>query len=214
MNATDFSDLLQSSAVALGWEVRVEPNYVARTFKGRQDDISPLPSGQAVGLQLGDFPVLVSTLRLEDRETLQARLKALHGQMVIARSFMRTEQIINAHIFLCATESGDGDWLSVRDIAERDEAVCRKLVWLPATTSLQQSYRAFLERTFMARPWDTGGTVLDARLDHSQALVQRVLVKSGLTPALAESWEDIVRDQGDDPDAMVKKIVDLMEKAE
>jgi hypothetical protein len=214
MNATDFSELLLASAGTLGWEAKVEPNYVARTFKGRQDDISPLPSGQAVGLQLGDYPVLVSTLQLEDRETLQARLKALHGQMVIARSFMRAEQIINAHIFLCATESGEGDWLSVRDIAERDEAVCRKLVWLPATTSLEQSYSAFLERTFMARPWDIGSTVLDAPLDHNQALVQRVLVKSGLTPALAEIWEEIVRDESDDPEVMVNKIVDAMEKAE
>lgn len=214
MNANDFSELLLASAGTLGWAARVEPNYVARTFKGRKDDISPLPSGQAVGLQLGDYPVLVSTLQLEDRDKLQTRLKALHGQMVIARSFMRTEQIINAHIFLCATESGDGDWLSVRDIAERDEAVCRKLVWLPATTSLEQSYSAFLERTFMARPWDAGSAVLDAPLDHNQALVQRVLVKTGLTPALADLWEQIVRDESDDPEVMVNKIVDVMEKAE
>ena len=42
------------------------------------------------------------------------------------------------------------DWLPFSAKVERDEAICRKLVWLPETTSVE----AFLDRTMLARPWE------------------------------------------------------------
>ena len=210
MTLAEFRTRLLATARDQGWEAREEPKYMSRTFRDRDDDISPLPQSRAIGLQLGDYPVLIATLRLEDRAALGKALKALHGQMVIARSHMAVDQIINAHILLCATEAGEGDWEAVIDIAERDETVCRKLVWMPNADDIDASYRAFVDRTFLAQPWETGDQVTDAPLDHNVTLVQRVLVDCGLKPAIADRWEALAQLHESDPDTLIARLVDTM----
>ena len=42
------------------------------------------------------------------------------------------------------------EWLPFSAKVERDEAICRKLVWFPGTISVE----AFLDRTMLARPWE------------------------------------------------------------
>jgi hypothetical protein len=211
MTLAEFCDRTLAAAKGVGWTASRADDYAARSFPSSDEEISPLRSGEVVGLQLGSYPVLAATLQLNDRAALTARLKALHGQVVIARSYMRPAEVINAHLFLCATESGVGDWESIVDIAERDESVCRKVVWVPALEDLDQSFDAFIARTFLARPWDGGDAVLDAPLDHNRNVVQSALVTAGLDPAMAMRWEQLVEKTTDDPDVLVAKLVALME---
>lgn len=211
MTLTEFCDRVLEAAERAGWTANRTDDYAARSFPSSNDEISPLKPGEVIGLQLGSYPVLAATLQLNDRAALTARLKALHGQVVIARSYMRPAEVINAHLFLCATESGVGDWESIVDIAERDESVCRKVVWVPALDDLDKSFDAFVGRTFLARPWDGGDAVLDAPLDHNRNVVQSALVTAGLDPAMAMRWEQLVDKNTDDPDVLVAKLVALME---
>ena len=211
MTLAEFCDRVLDAAKGAGWAASRVDDYAARRFPSGDDEVSPLKSGEVVGLQLGDYPVLAATLQLNDRATLTARLKALHGQVVIARAYMRPPEVINTHLFLCATESGVGDWESIVDIAERDESVCRKVVWVPALENLDQSFDAFVARTFLARPWEGGDAVLDAPLDHNRNVVQNALVAAGLDAAMAVRWEQLVDKNTDDPDVLVEKLVALME---
>ncbi|WP_428153851.1 ABC-three component system middle component 1 [Brevundimonas sp.] len=211
MTLTEFCDRVLDAATGAGWTANRVDDYAARRFPSGDDEVSPLKSGEVVGLQLGDYPVLAATLHLNDRAALAARLKSLHGQVVIARAYMRPHEVINTHLFLCATESGAGDWESIVDIAERDESVCRKVVWVPPSENVDQSFDAFVSRTFLARPWEGGDAVLDAPLDHNRNVVKSALVAAGLDAAMAVRWEQLVDKNTDDPDVLVEKLVALME---
>ena len=104
-------DKLLASAQALGWPATIEPDFVSPRFRGRQDpSAAPLP-GTTIGLRLGAYPVLVAPIALTTSDQMQTSLRALHNQMVIARSYMRAEEVINAHIMLCVTATNaQADW--------------------------------------------------------------------------------------------------------
>jgi hypothetical protein len=62
--------------------------------------------------------------------------------------------VANITIF-CVAPLGSIDQKAWNDLAakvERDDLVCRKLVWLPRW--LLEDVDVFLDRTFLARPWD------------------------------------------------------------
>jgi len=62
--------------------------------------------------------------------------------------------VVNIVMF-CIAPSGHQDqpeWKMMAGQFERDDLVCRKLVWLPS--SGLDNARNFLDRTFLARPWD------------------------------------------------------------
>lgn len=199
-----FSGRLRASAVALGWEVSVVDSFTARQFRGRADATEKsLPQG-AIGLRLGDYPVLVASIQLGDLADMQASLRDLHTQMVIARSYMAAEEVINAHIMLCALAPDPlQDWRRSLDLAERDETVCRKLIWIPDPDDLDRSYDLFAARTFLATPWKSALSAQSAPLDSNQGLVLRTLVKHGLSQAAASRWTSLASQLRDDPDNLV-----------
>lgn len=47
------------------------------------------------------------------------------------------------------------EWIALAAEIERNDRVCRKLVWLPPGTAERsnESVRSFLGRSFLARPW-------------------------------------------------------------
>jgi hypothetical protein len=204
MNAWDLRDRLVASAEALGWTVTAMPEFTQLRFRGRADDSSaPLPR-EAHGLRLGAYPVIVAPVALGAVDAMRAYLRPLHNQMVIARSYMRPEEVINAHLLLCAIDPvRDKDWRNAVDFAERDETVCRKIVWIPDAAALDASYDDFLARTFMASPWRRANERLNAPLDNNQGLAQRVLTSHGLSGAEAARWVETVNTLKGDPEAMV-----------
>jgi hypothetical protein len=195
-------DKLVASAKSIGWPATIEPDFASPKFRGRQD-VSPasLPAIK-FGLRLGAYPVLVAPIALNNTDGMQASLKALHNQMVIARSYMRAEEVINAHIMLCVIETDSkADWRGIIDLAERDETVCRKVVWMPDTDRVDNSYEEFLARTFLAQPWRSLQAILNAPLDHNEGLAERILVRHGLSVPTAQRWVELAETYKDDPDA-------------
>jgi len=210
-----FKEHLLASASALNWPAQIEASFTSNKFRGR-DDVSgiPLPGG-VLGLRLGDYPVIVAAVVLDSKEDMVKALRALHNQMVIARSYMRAEEVINAHIMICADVMDSRvDVQGIVDLAERDETVCRKLVWIPKEDSVTASFRKFLARTFLARPWSSVDAVFDAPLDHNQGLIERILVKHGLTESAATKWVHLAALHKDDPEEMIPQLVAAGKQAE
>lgn len=214
MTPTILRDKLAQSAVALGWAVSEAPAFTSSHFRGRTDDPrSGLPK-ISFGLRLGAFPVLVAPITLEGIDEMKLALRALHSQMVIARSYMRPEEVINAHIMLCATSTSElADWRQVVDFSERDETVCRKVIWIPQADALKASYAAFLARTFLATPWLAAETTLNAPLDRNRRLAQRTLIRHGLSEAAAERWVLLAEQYGGDPDTLVAQLAQTRSEA-
>lgn len=220
MNAENLRDRLLDSAASLGWSATLVPEFTRARFRGREDESDVALPKEIYGLRLGDYPVLVAPILLGSVDEMQIALRQLHSQMVIARSYMRAEEVINAHIMLCAVNSpspaagGDapgGDWRGAVDLAQRDENVCRKIIWIPDTNAVEASYARFLGRTFLAMPWHAAAQVLNAPLDQNQNLVERMLVAHGLSAETAAQWTRLTEELRDDPDALVAALVSAME---
>jgi len=221
MNAEILRDKLLDSASSLGWPAAPVPEFTRARFRGREDESGVALPKEVYGLRLGDYPVLVAPILLGTVDEMQTALRQLHSQMVMARSYMRAEEVINAHIMLCAVnppsaEAGDeplgGDWRGAVDLAQRDETVCRKIIWIPDANAVDASYARFLGRTFLAMPWHAAHQVLNAPLDQNENLVERTLVAHGLAGKAAAKWARLADELEDDPDALVAALVSAMEE--
>jgi hypothetical protein len=207
-----FSERLCASAIGLGWEASVVNAFAARQFRGRTEVTEKSLPNDAIGLRLGDYPVLVASIELGNLADMQASLRSLHTQMVIARSYMAAEEIINAHIMLCAQAPDPlQDWRRALDLVERDESVCRKLIWTPNLDNLDQSYKLFAARTFLATPWKTAPSIQSAALDRNQGLVLSTLEKHGLSRAAAAQWIGLASQIKDDPDNLAAAVTTARE---
>lgn len=83
------------------------------------------------------------------------------------------------------------------DLLERDETVCRKVVWIPQKTDVPGSFDTFLGRTFLAMPWANADFVSGAPLDETYELAERILEKHGLDKKVARQWvikADLLKD--------------------
>jgi hypothetical protein len=209
---------LMKAARAIGWAAADEPSYVSKRFRGRDEDVEVLLPPSARGLRLGRYPVLVSTIALDSSEAVVQQLQTVHNQMVLARSFMRAHEVIDAHIFLVASPpTKTADWVQLIDLVERNESVCRKIVWLPHSLDMDQSYQNFVDRTFLAQPWNATNVQDNAPLDQNEKLVQRVLEQQGLSAAAAAEWVSLADrnldlEQPLDSDEFVDQVVAAMEK--
>lgn len=212
MTAEELCDRLLATATNWGWTAELVPEFVSSKFRGRPDASTAALPELAYGIRLGAYPAIVAPITLGTKIEMQDALRLLHSQLVIARSYMSRSEIINAHIFLCAVNpSLDTDWRTVIDIAERDESVCRKVIWLPDPSNLDQSYAHFRARTFLAAPWESATELHDAPLDQVQGLAATLLKQAGLSEALAPLWIDIVSQTSEDPDTMVERLVQANE---
>lgn len=207
MTAQDLRDRLFASAHALGWSHEEVPAFVSPQFRGRTDaSAASIPN--IFGIRLGAYPAIVASVTLGSPADMQEALKPLHSQMVIARSYMSPAELINAHILLCATDaSPEADWRKALDLAERDETVCRKLIWLPDPKNFGASYEDFRNRTFLAAPWEAANERSDASLDLAQGLAATLLVEAGLTRKVADEWIEIVNQPEQDSGAMIERLV-------
>jgi len=212
MTAEDLRDRLLASAAGLGWEAELAPDLVSRQFRGRPDASTAALPELAYGIRLGAYPVIVAPITLGTKSEMLDTLRVLHSQLIIARSYMARDEVINAHIFLCAINPNpDADWRTVIDIAERDESVCRKVIWVPDPNNLDQSYADFRARTFLAAPWEGVAEQHDAPLDQVQGLAETLLIRAGLPKAVAPIWIEIVGQAAEDADTMVERLVQARE---
>lgn len=110
-----------------------------------------------------------------DPAAVQERLRRYHYQALIARSWLGAKGE-DLQLFLVGPAGADAkpEWRRVAHQIERNERVCRKVVWLPpADGSIEASLAFFLSRTYLARPWK-GGAARQEALDRMAHLFSTI----------------------------------------
>lgn len=190
MTLEEFADRLVAEGSRIGWTVREDSTLVADRFRGREtSDEAKLPR-ERTGRWLGDYPVILAPLDLSPDASFAAQLRALHAQVLIARSYVPPRNIVDMHLFLLThADRLSVEQLAVIDRLERDEAICRKQVCV-IQADLDKSFGLFIERTFLARPWGAAltGRRREFQLDQPAALVKEILVGAGLSGSAADAW--------------------------
>lgn len=205
--------LLVARAAALELTAEVRPNYSSGIFAGGSDTPSArlepgdLPN-HARGLQVGRFPVLLTLLpEAASEEALRDVIRRVRNQCVVARSYLSPSSALDLHAILIGPRGSEGvdRWRSLALIAERDERVARKLVWLrPVEAGADEaSFDEFSKRTFLARPWVTDAVFSMAPLDN----VSRAAALGEIPRDIAGEWIRLASEPGLEPDALVEQLV-------
>jgi hypothetical protein len=211
-----FHELLLQGAKALGSDVTPAPTEwtgpalnteVLRSASGRspsQRHEKDLPSSVAA-FRIDGTPLLIGGISGPPTMAVVAdQIRRYRNQAAIAQSWLGREGP-NLQLFLIAPEGALGhplrSWLQVAATIEADDRICRKLIWLFDGPPTVQSALQFLERTFVATPWDKEERI-KAQLDQ--------MADVGLPPG----WQVIADDEDLDAEAVVNKLVDLEGDAE
>jgi len=130
--------MLTARAAMLDLPVQAKPDYASAVFAGGGDsasarlEASELP-GHVRGIQIGRYPILVGLLpEAGNEEALKDAIRRIRNQAVVARSYLSPAAALDLHAILLGPRGSEGvdRWRSLALLAERDERVARKLVWL------------------------------------------------------------------------------------
>lgn len=205
--------LLALRAAALDLAVGSKPSYAGQLFSGGGDtpsarlEPSDLPN-HVRGMQIGRYAVLLTLLpQAPDEDGIGEVLRRVRNQCVVARSYLSPAAALDLHAILVGPRGSEGvdRWKALALIAERDERVARKLVWLrPLKPSAdEESFADFAKRSFLARPWAAEGIFSMAPLDN----VSRAATFGYLPRDTAGEWVRLVNESEIDPDTLVDQLV-------
>lgn len=205
--------LITERAVKLGLSVESRPNYAGQIFAGGSDtpsarlEPSDLPN-HVRGLQIGRYAVLLTLLpEAPDEEGFDDVVRRVRNQCVLTRSYLSPAAALDLHAIMVGPRGSEGvdRWRALALIAERDERVARKLVWLrPRGASTdEQSFDDFAKRSFLARPWETDAIFSMAPLDN----VSRVAAIDDAPRDIAGEWIRLASEPNIDPDSLVDQLV-------
>lgn len=147
--------------------------------------------------RLDHIPVLIGELLgAADRVQAQDSLRRFRNQGTIARTWLGIDAA-NLQIFLIGPpgSSQDLEWRYLAAEMEADDRICRKLVWLPAASVSIEDARTFLQRTFLARPWDDDSQPTEARLDQMGTI------------DLPKDWATAIDDDALDADGLIAQLI-------
>jgi hypothetical protein len=206
--------LLRTQADQLGLEFQDKPAYASQIFAGGSNtpsarlEPSDLPQ-QVRGIQIGRYALILSLLpEAPDEKGVNEVVRRLRNQCVVARSYLSPAAALDLHAILVGPRGSEGvdRWKALALIAERDERVARKLVWLRPHESIAdaQSFADFTRRSFLARPWVTNAVFSMAPLDN----VGRAAASDIVPRDTAGEWARLVGENNGDPDALVDSLVD------
>jgi hypothetical protein len=108
-----------------------------------------------------------------DGEATDASYRSALWWTGLVRSGIAPSRRSDLHLFLIAP-SGSRDnheWRAKRSRIESDERFCRKFVWLPSSAPEPAEIGTFLDRTFLAKPWE-GNPAEPRSLDPLEQLLQ------------------------------------------
>jgi hypothetical protein len=209
--------LLGARAAELNLKMRNMPQYAERVFAGGGEsasarlETSDLPA-HARGLQIDRYAIVLALMpEVPSEEGVADTVRRARNQCVVARSYLSPPGALDLHAFLLGPRGSEGVdlWRALALIAERDERVSRKLVWLrpedPAAD--EESFAEFTQRTFLARPWVTDAVFSMAPLDN----VSRAATAGEVSRDTASAWIKLAsaaeEDDGWDPEAMVEGMI-------
>lgn len=137
---------------------------------------------------LGDNPALAEVMQ---------RMAYCHRHAAVCLSWLSTNFKSDLNLFLVGPSGSatDGEWCALAARLERDESVCRKMVWLPPKDpkEMEKSANTFFERTFLARPWKFSANQQTPELSPINRL--------SLGDPVFQSWLAVLDAPGDDPGA-------------
>jgi hypothetical protein len=164
-------------AEKLQWPVKEAPSELLHTQislssksqkMGSQTD---RPEIEMTAMYVGDYAVLIGPLEnrqpnFATSESDRSVLDAYYRRAAIARTCLPNDRCEDLILFLVGPSGSDTDpdWKADAAQIERNDAVCRKIVWLPPSqeTTWDASLDRFQRRTFLARPWADSGTLQTA----------------------------------------------------
>lgn len=167
----------------------------------------------ARGIRLGRFAVVLGLLPETSRdEDIADTMRRYRNQCVLARSQLSPAAALDLQLIVTGPRGSDEKdvWRAASLAVERDDRVARKLVWLrPADPAAdEESFRAFVKRTFLARPWNTDATFSVASLDGIM-----MTVEPGTVPGdTAGKWIKLAAELKDDPAALIDGLVEVWAK--
>ena len=213
----DFQARLMEMAKAVGWEAGNDPLLVSDRFRGREMSEGGSRPPEKLGVRLGPYPVILAPILLEENEQVATEIRALHSQVLIARSYLPARSIVDLHLFIFTQVDRLTTTQVVQiDRIERDEKICRKQMCV-IQEDLEKSVDLFVERTFLARPWETeeDNRNVQFQLDQPTTLVRQILTAQGLSPAVADAWvklaDDYIAAGRQDPTGLVDTLVNAAE---
>lgn len=211
---SNFVYRIRSAALTLELEVKDRPELAGEIFNGgssKSTSISPteLPA-DSYGMSINRFNIILGVLPdVATQEAVRETLRRYRNQCVVARSYLGTNETLDLHLMLLGPRSSERQdtWRSLALLVERDDRVARKLAWLrPEDESRDdESFKEFLKRTFMARPWVHAERKFDNvpldKLSGNESLNQ------ALPRTLADEWESIALNEKKDPDEIVSALI-------
>jgi hypothetical protein len=209
--------VLVASADKLRFESRLNPPELCQVMsrsEGMAAELGipgkpPTSLGQNAGaasLIIDCHSILLDQLvEGEDGPDIEAQVAAEQRRAAIALTWLPPAMRSDLNLFLVAPagSAGSSTWSDIAARVERNEQVCRKLVWLPSAekSTWEEQAARFCDRTFLARPW-FGQTRFETepRLDPLGRLMEQ-------DPVMAR-WLSIVDiDEGGDYD-LIDALVD------
>lgn len=215
-------EFLRDAAHREGLPFLQRADLASTTFRGIDENaqgIDPIDLPQDVmGISLGRCPIVLGELpAAPDGRLLQAAMRRYRNQAVVARSFLQPSQTCDLHLILAAPSGAlhVDEWQQEAGAIERDERVCRKLVWLRSADPAQDeaTFLSLLDRTFLARPWRQSSASASAELDHLSRFVATG-AGSGLASRVVSEWIALGRltDEEHDNDALVLELVSAYQR--
>lgn len=214
------SDRLIARASDLQLQFQERPSALHETrmrsagFVGIDDDAAPdasLPQ-EAESYIIGHHAILLGKLEgsLVDAEKQWNRFL---NQAAIARSWLPANVSEDLNLFFVGPSDGNAleSWRELAAEIERDDRVCRKLVWLPpaSTGELESSLNRFLSRTFLARPWSEAGAPGEHEIDRLRNLGSK-LESDAATHSTVEEWLKILRASQGDSNDLVQQLTEAI----
>jgi hypothetical protein len=192
---------LRERAQKSGWSLTENQQLRERSRDGVETILDALPRDttdvprpelrmpafrRALELQPASIAVLLSGL---EPTVPEESYRAALWWAGLVRSAISPVRRSDLHLILIAPAgtSDEPSWQARRGLYEADERFCRKFVWLPSQAPQRDEIGSFLDRTFLARPWEAQSAE-PSSLDPLQSLVEEVGSDRNLTVAEAQSW--------------------------
>lgn len=211
----DLHRRLLGHAEGLGLQVADAPSLAGRSFDGAlgSDAASisdvDLPD-HAMALRIDRQSIVLCLLpETPEKDLVDDCLRKVRNQCVVARSFLRKEEVLDLQCILVGPRGSDGAevWMAIAMAVDRDDRVARKFSWLrPMNSDLdERCFDELVKRTFLARPWSGDGMFTMAALD---SLSRVAALLDGEVPRnTADQWIKIGLSEGLDNDQIVQQLV-------
>lgn len=200
--------------LSAGGKPDIEPPEVVLGFIAKGDEAAPKLRGQ--------YTIMIGAFSPEERksEAVAEVWRRYHGQAAITRSWLPESMTDDLCLMLVGPEGSAVDpfWVAEAAEIERNDFVCRKLVWLPPPPAagdeeLTKSLDRFVGRTFLAEPWEVATGATQHALD-TLATSLADFPEMGVPAATMRAWlaelEDFAAGEETERDPLVSKLIAAM----